>query len=550
MDPHSWFRPGDPYAEGGGWTLAHASHLQGNKKKKAQGASHRASHPLRRKRAKRGAVAVRRPSTRKRRISRAVVSASASSSCPSKPMAVINLVSDDEPASPGDQSRDSDLAHDESSEEGTCFGDRPFFAVEHLFLGAEWILGRTIVRYRPTSLEIETEDHSRKICIPYADIGAYDIQKEKEPFFVSLSLRKPQPGLDEVRPDDSDKRKRRITLLFFVPRGGGGYAATKYAQTQQRIENNYTIIRRMRRYVRCGEIKGMGLLPQRIAKVRKFKSNASKNPASRGGARNGNARKDDAKTRNKNPQHLALVEYCPPGGVYCKVTQADAHLLRDGEMLNDCIINFYTTYLMHEVIDTSSADVYAFTSFFFATYRDNDARSRFDSVRRWTKRIDIFSKDFLLVPIHHALHWKLAIVCYPGIAAALDRRKGVRPRRPRDKRRTCILYFDSLSTLGGSRSDCRLLRAYLNQELAAKHGIQDARFDRETMPSVEVRVPQQRNACDCGVFLLHYAELFCRKPFTNLAPKKVHRPQWFKTGEIRSKRRSILALLRRLSKQV
>jgi Ulp1 family protease len=29
--------------------------------------------------------------------------------------------------------------------------------------------------------------------------------------------------------------------------------------------------------------------------------------------------------------------------------------------------------------------------------------------------VDIFSKDFLLVPIHDALHWSLAIICHPAL---------------------------------------------------------------------------------------------------------------------------------------
>ncbi len=28
--------------------------------------------------------------------------------------------------------------------------------------------------------------------------------------------------------------------------------------------------------------------------------------------------------------------------------------------------------------------------------------------------VDIFSKNFLFIPIHEALHWSLVIVCYPG----------------------------------------------------------------------------------------------------------------------------------------
>ena len=33
----------------------------------------------------------------------------------------------------------------------------------------------------------------------------------------------------------------------------------------------------------------------------------------------------------------------------------------------------------------------------------------FKSVRRWTKRVDIFSKDLIFYPIHLGIHWTLAV---------------------------------------------------------------------------------------------------------------------------------------------
>src|SRR4051812_29611790 len=33
-------------------------------------------------------------------------------------------------------------------------------------------------------------------------------------------------------------------------------------------------------------------------------------------------------------------------------------------------------------------------------------------VQKWAKG-DLFSKDFILVPINEQLHWSLAIICYP-----------------------------------------------------------------------------------------------------------------------------------------
>lgn len=37
--------------------------------------------------------------------------------------------------------------------------------------------------------------------------------------------------------------------------------------------------------------------------------------------------------------------------------------------------------------------------------------------------MDIFSKDFLFVPIHDDLHWSLVIICHPGVEP-LPRREG------------------------------------------------------------------------------------------------------------------------------
>jgi len=34
-------------------------------------------------------------------------------------------------------------------------------------------------------------------------------------------------------------------------------------------------------------------------------------------------------------------------------------------------------------------------------------------VKRWTKKVDVFAKDYLLIPICENNHWTLAIVCHP-----------------------------------------------------------------------------------------------------------------------------------------
>ena len=38
----------------------------------------------------------------------------------------------------------------------------------------------------------------------------------------------------------------------------------------------------------------------------------------------------------------------------------------------------------------------------------------YENIRRWTKNVDLFSKDYIFVPINEALHWSLAIIYRPG----------------------------------------------------------------------------------------------------------------------------------------
>ena len=45
---------------------------------------------------------------------------------------------------------------------------------------------------------------------------------------------------------------------------------------------------------------------------------------------------------------------------------------------------------------------------------DEAGRARHWLVRKWTKSMNVFAHDFLLVPIAMSLHWSMAVVCYPG----------------------------------------------------------------------------------------------------------------------------------------
>ena len=84
--------------------------------------------------------------------------------------------------------------------------------------------------------------------------------------------------------------------------------------------------------------------------------------------------------------------------------------------------------------------------------------------------------------------------------------------------RPCILIFDSL--VGCSRNRVMAtLRDYLQIEYQVKKTETEKElsdldrptlFTKETMPGSCLKVPQQNNYSDCGVYVLQYAESFMK----------------------------------------
>uniref|UniRef100_A0A8C6Y0X1 SUMO specific peptidase 1 n=1 Tax=Naja naja TaxID=35670 RepID=A0A8C6Y0X1_NAJNA len=112
------------------------------------------------------------------------------------------------------------------------------------------------------------------------------------------------------------------------------------------------------------------------------------------------------------------------------ITRKDIQTLKHLNWLNDEIINFYMNMLMERSKQKGFPTVHAFNTFFFTKLKT----AGYPAVKRWTKKVDIFSVDILLVPIHLGVHWCLAVT---------------------DFRKKNITYYDSM---GGSNSEaCKIL---------------------------------------------------------------------------------------------
>lgn len=112
----------------------------------------------------------------------------------------------------------------------------------------------------------------------------------------------------------------------------------------------------------------------------------------------------------------------------------DLERLEDGEYLNDNLIEFYLKYLKTQLEQTSpetAKSVYFFNTFFFASLTRKGKRGiNYDAVQKWTRSIDIFSYDYVVVPICESQHWYVAIICN---LPTLFKDRGIEETLPEDE---------------------------------------------------------------------------------------------------------------------
>ncbi|KAM7411900.1 hypothetical protein PAMA_021736 [Pampus argenteus] len=166
-------------------------------------------------------------------------------------------------------------------------------------------------------------------------------------------------------------------------------------------------------------------------------------------------------------------------GFGLSLTRKDLQTLSSLNWLNDEVINFYMNLLVERSKNPNLPTVNTFNTFFYPKLRS----SGYSAVRRWTKKMDIFSKDILLVPVHLGVHWCLSVV---------------------DFRKKAVMYFDSMG--GNNDEACTILFKYLQQESKDKKGKELDTSGWSLHSKKRNEIPQQMNGSDCGMFTCKYAD--------------------------------------------
>ncbi|XP_052395646.1 sentrin-specific protease 5 [Carassius gibelio] len=154
------------------------------------------------------------------------------------------------------------------------------------------------------------------------------------------------------------------------------------------------------------------------------------------------------------------------------LTLDDLSTLDDQNWVNDQVINMYGELIM----EATDHKVHFFNSFF---YRQFVAKG-YEGVKRWTKKVDLFSKTLILIPLHLEIHWSLITL---------------------DVSKQSINIFDSQGILFKFAVD-NILKYILAE---AKEKKQDV-FQKGWKMVINRSIPQQKNDNDCGVFVLEYCK--------------------------------------------
>lgn len=127
-------------------------------------------------------------------------------------------------------------------------------------------------------------------------------------------------------------------------------------------------------------------------------------------------------------RQLLIYPSVGKGGI--SINTEDFSCLAIEQYLNDVIIEFYLKWLFHEVLtEEQRQKTHIFSTFFYkrlTTFTQHKgekltaAQKRHARVQKWTKDVNLFEKDFIIIPINEQSHWFLAIICFPKLKGPVD----------------------------------------------------------------------------------------------------------------------------------
>ena len=94
---------------------------------------------------------------------------------------------------------------------------------------------------------------------------------------------------------------------------------------------------------------------------------------------------------------------------------SDLSCLDDGNAITGHILDSAMNLKVHPL--DPDGKIFLFSTLFYSTLTQvtlNEMGDGYARVSSWTKHVNLFEKEYLLIPIHKDFHWFLVVVCNPG----------------------------------------------------------------------------------------------------------------------------------------
>lgn len=225
-----------------------------------------------------------------------------------------------------------------------------------------------------------------------------------------------------------------------------------------------------------------------------------------------------------------------------ELSYSDMKCLEPEQYISSPIMNFYIRYLQrsNSSVNRARREYYFFNTYFYKKLKEAlitskcDRSLQFSKLRRWWKGVNIFEKAYIFLPIHEDLHWSLVIISIP-------------PKE--DESCIATLHLDSLG-MHNSSQIFEVIQRCLTEEW--KHLKQNATSTCTPPPApvhkiqkIIIKVPQQKNQYDCGLFVLYFMQRFIEE-----APQRLDRKdlnmfgrEWFQPEDASGLRKRLKDLL-------
>jgi hypothetical protein len=325
------------------------------------------------------------------------------------------------------------------------------------------------------------------------------------------------------------------------------------------------------------------------------------------------AKREPRPTRRESTPAPPVVKFSKTGGLGARwkeplvyplggkkpetVDFASLERLDDEEFLNDTLIGFFLRYLQDKTDPDQMKKMHVFSSYFFTSLTKNVKKGEtinYAAVKNWTKNINLFARDYVIVPINEHAHWFVLIICFlpffqklkneadgivdfeleqedpmdvadvattetqqsfeelrlhdsskgastnsPGGKKGRKRKKGL-PQRKYEIGNPVIITLDSLDQ--GRSAEAKVLKEYIVAEAREK-----LKFDIDVgriQGMTAKPLPVQSNFSDCGVYVCMYMEQFMCDPkgwiHSWLRRERRPWPEPIYGSELRSRLRSLI----------